>query len=695
MTSGHLTRKEWFALAGVFALALAARLVAMAVAFDPNLKFEKYFDLARRLIANGWAAKEAFAYAPGYVYFMAVFVGMGTSPGVICLVQIFLGSFTCVFIHLIARRLFDHRVALATGIMAAIYGPFLTYDIEFLSDSFGTFLYCAAALALLWALSQPGIVEFVSAGLLLGLRTVQRPNVLLLVPFVVLLVVFKFVRPYGVKRIIAWCAILLLGVFVPILPIAIQNYIVTKEFIPITDSGGYVFYCSNNHGSEGLRYNPPGLVAQQMQRDPGAEETYVDLMDDILSQRVASLVEGRTLSPKESSRFWFREGLKCIRSRGIGQFRILAKKAFYMFNAYRSHDTFPVLVKDEKLGCLIWFGMGIVAPFAFVGMVVTGREWRKLLLGYALVLTPFASMMIFYVASRFSLELGAALIPFAAAGMLWMVDHCRAGRVGRAVAPAIALLLLLIASHYRDALIVQQTRIHEIHRRLYEGEITRDNGRVHDAMIQFQSGIALAKYPGEASGCAQALADIYRRMGEAEKARELSAFTRGNLTPQMIRRLQSLGDDFEARFALGQHFLLIKEYDKAVDHLSRSVELDPYNSVARFFMAEALFSGKRVSPEKIVVEIRESLDYGLRFSPWAHRAYMLIARCCMAEADWQATVKALRRALAYAPNYGPAHALLANALFEVGEPDAAQGHARRARELGAAEELAPGLRSTR
>ena len=98
MTSGEdLSRQERIAIAGVFALALVARLVSMVIAFDANLKFEKYFDLARHLIANGWTATEAFAYAPGYVYFMAILVRLGASPTVICLVQIVLGSLTCVF----------------------------------------------------------------------------------------------------------------------------------------------------------------------------------------------------------------------------------------------------------------------------------------------------------------------------------------------------------------------------------------------------------------------------------------------------------------------------------------------------------------------------------------------------------------------------------------------------------------------
>ncbi|NOZ20692.1 MAG: hypothetical protein GXP25_06340 [Planctomycetes bacterium] len=683
------------ALAGVFALALVARFVAMAVAFDPHLKFEKYFDLARQIIANGWTAKEAFAYAPGYVYFMAFFVGMGASPMVICLVQVLLGSLTCVFIYLIARRLFDPRVAAVAGVMAALYGPFLTHDIEFLSDSFGTFLYCAAALALLWAMAQPGIGTFALGGLLIGLRAIQRPNVLLLVPWVFLIVLFRFMRTHGIKHVVAWCAALAVAMLVPILPITIQNYVVAREFIPITDSGGYVFYCSNNHGSQGLRYNPPPLVARQMQRDPDEKKTYIDLMDDILSQRVASLAEGRTLGPNESSRFWFREGMKCIRRRGLGQVRLLIKKGFYMFHAYRSHDTFPVLVKDQRLGRWVSFGMGIVAPFAFVGMIVTRDKRRDLLLGYALVLAPVASMMIFYVASRFRLGLGAMLIPFAAAGLLRIVDRLRVGRIRKAVAPLIALVLFLGATHWPDTLIREQTRAQEIRRHQYQGEIARDDGRLLDALGEFQAGIVLAKYPAEASGCARALAGLYRQMGDREKARQLAAYARGVLDPQMVQRLQSLPNDLAARLALGRHFLLVKEYQTAADQLSMAVDLDPLNCFARFSLAEALFFGKLGPPDRVVSELEKSLECGLRFSSSAYRAYVLIARCRLSQKQWPAAIQALRQALRYSPEYGPAHALLANALLKVGDRKGAEMHAKRARELGSEKELAPQLRVER
>ena len=692
MTKGNLSQKERFVIVGVFALAMVARLIAMAVAFDPHLKFEKYFDLARRLIAGGWLAKEAFAYAPGYVYFMAVFVRLGASPGVICLAQIVLGSATCVFIYLIARRLFDHRVATVAGVMGAIYGPFLTHDIEFLSDSFGTFLYAAAGLALLRAMATPGIGAFVLSGVLIGVRAIQRPNVLLLVPLAVLIMLFRFRREHGLKRVAAWCAVLALVTLIPILPITIQNYAVTKEFIPVTDSGGYVFYCSNNHGAQGLRYNPPALVARHMQRDPKGKETHVDLMDDLLSQQVASLAASRTLTPAESSRFWSREGLKCIRRRGLGQLRLLAKKLFYMFHAYRSHDTFPVLVKDERLGHLVFFGMGILAPFAFAGMIITRRKWRDLLLGYALVLTPVASMMIFYVAARFRLGLGAMLIPFAAAGLLRIADRCRVGRWWKAVAPAIAALLCFAGTHRPDALIVQQTRIHEIHRHVYQGEIARDNGRMLEAIVEFQAGIDLAKYPGEASKCAQILAGIYRRTGDMVRAQQLGQFARGILTPEMIHRLQSLGDDFDANFALGRHFLLVGEYAKAADHLSRAVELAPCHSVARFHLAEALFSGDLACPDRIITELYRALECGLRFSSLACRAHVLIGRSRVSQKQWQSAIRALREALRYSPANGSAHALLANALWEVADRAAARAHAERARELRCERELAPELR---
>jgi tetratricopeptide (TPR) repeat protein len=423
-------------------------------------------------------------------------------------------------------------------------------------------------------------------------------------------------------------------------------------------------------------------VYEQARRDPTGEKTSVDLMDDALSRKTAGLAVGRDLSPAQSSRFWFNEGMKCVKRRGIGQAAFMAKKVFYMFNAYAAHDTFPVLVKEEKLWWLACLGIGTLAPFAALGMVVTLREWRRLALGYALVLTPVVSMMIFYVAPRFRLDLEAMLIPFGAAGGVWLFDRLRARDAKRALAACAGVAVLMMGNHFSDSDILKEKRVAEIQRHQFLGDIARDEGRVYDAVNKYRAAIALARYPSEAAECLRALAGVYRASGDSESARRCEQLARGALPPEMLQALSAHADNADARNTLGRHYLLSKEYGKAVEEFSQAVALDRYNPVLRLNLAEAMFQAKSANPDDAASEINASLEYGLRFSSLAYRGYTLLGRCFMAKGDWASARRSLEEALRLAPRYGPAHALLAEVYLKMGDKKLAEEHAAAAHSPG-------------
>src|SRR6185503_13430399 len=144
----------------VFGLALGLRLLAMARAFDPAAAFEKFPLLAQRLIADGWVAREPFAYSPAYIYWLALLIRAGATPLALCIAQAVLAALACALIFDLAKRLFGP----AEAVVALV-------------------LYCAAAVALLGALDRPAPLRLAVAGLLLGLRAVQRPDAILLAAF--------------------------------------------------------------------------------------------------------------------------------------------------------------------------------------------------------------------------------------------------------------------------------------------------------------------------------------------------------------------------------------------------------------------------------------------------------------------------------------------------------------------------------
>src|SRR3989338_5505816 len=107
-----------------FGLALALRLLAMALAFDPSTAFEKFPLLAQRLIADGLVARRPLGYPPAYIRFPALRSRAGAGPAGLVIARVVLGALSCVLIGDLARRLFGPVEAAWAGILAAGFGPF-------------------------------------------------------------------------------------------------------------------------------------------------------------------------------------------------------------------------------------------------------------------------------------------------------------------------------------------------------------------------------------------------------------------------------------------------------------------------------------------------------------------------------------------------------------------------------------------
>ena len=633
----------------VFGLALGLRLLAMSLAFDPSAFFDKFPLLAQRLIADGWMAREPFGYSPAYIYFLALLIRAGATPAVLCVAQAVLGAFTCVLIGEMARRLFGAAEAVVAGILAAAFGPFLIFSIELESDGLGLFLYCAAALALMAALDRPAGWRFAAAGLLLGLRAAQRPDALLLAALVaaVLCLAGRAARRGLAAR--AAPAVYLAGCLVAVLPITIQNYRASGEIIPVTSSGGWVFYTSQNHAATGLSYFPPPLAYALMNAPSRDGEDPLDRLDDRVSRRLASLASGRDLAPGEASRFWRAEGRHSIERRGfVRQLGLQARKLWYLLHAYEGHDNLPLLIKDDRLGAWTFFGMGILAPLALFGLALAIRGpapvlpdpppgWRAAAPGtlrrlavLQFLLVPAVSMGLFYVGSRFRLDFEAMLLPFAAAALVWLTGQARARRWPMAAAAAAILMTSAILLHVRDPEIVRQQRLRSIQLHTFLGERAGSAGQAGSARTaeaELNRAAGAAFYPAEAEGAWHGLARISRARGDASAAARYEALASGLLDDATRQRLEARRADPDALWAVGRHLMLRGEKSRAADVLARAARRAPDDPDILFSAALAAFEAGTAAPGEVAARTEESLRIGLRFSPNAAAAYRLAARC--------------------------------------------------------------------
>ncbi|MBI1951561.1 MAG: glycosyltransferase family 39 protein [Acidobacteria bacterium] len=641
----------------VFGLALGLRLLAMALAFDPSAFFDKFPLLAQRLIADGWIAREPFGYSPAYIYFLALLIRAGATPAVLCVAQAVMGACTCVLIGEMARRMSGAAEGVVAGILAAAFGPFLIFSIELESDGLGLFLYCAAATALMAALDRPAAWRFAAAGVLLGLRAAQRPDALVLVALAAVLLGLAALPARGGAGTPAapagrpgWPALaapawLLAGCLVPVLPITWQNERASGELIPVTSSGGWVFYTSQNHAATGLSYFPPPLAFALMNAPPRDGEDPLDRLDDRVSRRVASLGAGRELSPGAASRFWRAEGWRSIRRRGfIRQLGLQARKIWYLLHAYEGHDNLPLLIKSDRLGLWQCFGMGILAPLALLGLAL--RPPRRLAV-LAFLLVPAVSMSLFYVGSRFRLELEAMILPFAAAALVWLARRARALEWRKMAAAAAVLSTLAVLLHVPDREIVRQRRLRFIRLHTFLGERAASAGQIGSggtAEAELGRAAAAALHPAEAEGAWRGLARLSRGRGHASAAERYDALASGLLDGLTRQRLEARSADADALWAVGRHWMLRGEMSRAAEVLARAARLAPDDPDILLTKALAAFEAGTASPGEVSSWTEEALRIGLRLSPNAATAYRLAARCDEKLGRRDAAEAALRQA---------------------------------------------------
>ncbi len=243
---------------GVFLLALALRLgyAFLAEQVDPFLRADalhgdagEYDWIASNLVqGKGFrshgGARRSFR-PPLYPLFLAaVYRIFGRNLTAVRAVQAVLGAFACVISASIGDRLFGHRVAILTGVGTALHPLLIYFGAWIITDTLFIALFC---LLILWALStaeRPTWGRIVVLGTLLGLATLTRPQVILILPL--LMMWFSLVAGGTPKDRLVH--VLLLAVFtaLPLVPWTVRNYRIHDGWVFVSTQGGYTFYSANN-----------------------------------------------------------------------------------------------------------------------------------------------------------------------------------------------------------------------------------------------------------------------------------------------------------------------------------------------------------------------------------------------------------------------------------------------------------------
>ena len=233
----------------LFVLAVSVSLVFSQVIYpriesswNANIDPDGFGQLARNIYHgkgfvydDGTTVAPALNHAPLYPYLIAsLYVLVGRESFVVVqIAQAFCHGMLTIIVLLLARRMFDNRVALVAQFASAVYPMLIWYTSRIWVETIDTLAVCGLILLLTRFYENPTIGRSAFVGLALGIAVLTKGVVF---PFLILIPIFLAVdkKWHHLKRTTA----MFLCTFAVISPWTIRNYLVSGEIVPTHTSLG-------------------------------------------------------------------------------------------------------------------------------------------------------------------------------------------------------------------------------------------------------------------------------------------------------------------------------------------------------------------------------------------------------------------------------------------------------------------------
>ena len=425
VTPPALTGRQHLVLALVFLAALGVRGThwwgqAQHNPFFncPTMDEQRHHEWAQQIASGDGLDKKPFFRAPLYYYMLAgIYRLFGVNIALARFIGVILGAVTCYLIARLGAALGGWVVGLIAGLLAAVYWPLVHYDVQLLTVGLEVLLN----VLLLWLLL--GMVKsgrwwlFLAAGIIWGLSTLARPNILAFAPGIIIWIWLGrklATRPW---RPSLAAALVFVGAILVILPVTIRNRVVGGEWVLIASNGGVNFYIGNNEDADGITAIVPGTR-------PDWDGGYED------SHRIPEEELGRKLGEAEVSSYWFKKGLAWIGAHPGAWLKLMVLKFRLFWSPVEILNNQPPGFFARLSGNFIifWIGFPIIACLGLAGLTSIRGDWRVWALPILYLVICMGSVILFFCNARYRLPIVPVLILLAAQGVVRLVQDVRARR---------------------------------------------------------------------------------------------------------------------------------------------------------------------------------------------------------------------------------------------------------------------------
>ena len=394
-----------------------------------------YHRWAIEIISGNFWGSDVFFLRPLYPYLLAaVYAVFGVHILPVQLLQTLLSVASCFLLYDATRRILGRRPAIFASFGFALTGILVFYTGALLYVEVTVFL----SLLFLWLILIAGnrLWLWIAAGVSFGLLVICRPELLLVLPFILIWLWKKSPGPSSLvsrRGLVAMAAVALAVIAI----VPIRNYIIARDPVLFTAHSGINFYYGNNPSTDGT-----WQATAELERTPGFSHEEL--------KRVSRIIDGRQVSWSEASAYWLRKGLHFITSQPLAWLKLLGRKFVLFFSNYEvPNDYSPEPVRAASFPLrLAFFNFGLVLALALPGMVWAWPKRRQALPAYLFVAAYLFSALAFYVLSRLRAPVFPFLLMFAGYGLSELVEAVKQRRTARAALALAAGLAIYIGSSF-------------------------------------------------------------------------------------------------------------------------------------------------------------------------------------------------------------------------------------------------------
>ncbi|MCP4568124.1 MAG: tetratricopeptide repeat protein [FCB group bacterium] len=647
-----LNHKQWAVL--IFGAALIVRLIyLLQIKSNPFFLSPMVDELwnirwATDILEKSFFGDEVYFRGPLYPYLLAFWLKITSADYFwIRLIQMFISAASVSLTYLLGREFFSERVARLASVFHALYAMLIFYEAMFLIPVIFIFLNLLGLLILARNRDNPLKKPYLLAGLIFGLAAIARPNILLIVPLLGLWLFFHFRGKIKTRSIAVLLLVFFLGLFLPIAPVTVRNYVVADDPVLISSQGGVNLYIGNNTVAEGLT-----MMMPEIRLDSRISwDQFTTAVADYAKEDV-----GHDLKPSDVSAYWTNKAKQFIFEHPDRFLGLTFRKLVYFFSGFENSDqtdiydfrqyssVMSILVFDYGLK----FPYGFFAPLGLLGLWLCRRRFKELAPLLIFFFAYIPTVILFLVTARHRLTVIPVLLLFAAFALIWLYDQIKKRDWKRILMPAgMGLVLLIILNiNFFDLGFRNEPQIH------FNLAMTHSRQGDYEAAIR-EYRLALEQAPSVPS-IYNGLGQTYFNMGRFQDA---------------IRQLShavSLDSEYgDAQFNLGLAYMEMNEFDRAERHLRAAAELMPDRAEPLINLSE-VHMGKN-DPASAVDVLERVLD----IDPDNHIVYTKLGVLYGRAGDTAAAFGYFDQSLQIAPGYAPGYLNWGNILLINGDTTAA------------------------